>query len=98
MQQYIARLLIFAVLASNVVWAADNCLSTSASNADVIVQIDVGQDSGMCDDLCDGWLHLYTITPESGHDDFASVCQISARTDLVFDSREQDPPLRPPQI
>ncbi len=98
MYRIIAQLLIVAVLATNVAWASDSCFTTSVGDTAVLTQFDVGQDSGACDDLCVGWLHLHSITPETGHADFASARQAAAWTDMVFDSRDQDPPLRPPQI
>ena len=98
MRRIIAQLLIITVLAINVAWAADSCFSSPTGDTAVLAQIDAGQSSGACDDLCVGWLHLQFITPETGHTDFVPVHQTVAWTEMVFDSRDQEPPLRPPQI
>jgi len=98
MRRIIAQLLIVAVLATNVAWAADNCFSFSAGSAPVLEQLDSGQDSGGCDDFCVGWLHLHSIAADAGHADFVPTRQTVALTDVFFDSHDQSPPLRPPQI
>ncbi len=98
MHRIFIQLLILAMLATNLAWAGDSCFTTSVSDTTVLAQIDVEQDSGVCDDLCVGWLHLHSIAPETGHTDFASAGQAVAWTDMILDSRDQEPPLRPPQI
>ena len=98
MHRIITQLLILAMLATNLAWAGDSCFATSVSDTVVLAQIDVEQDSGACEDLCVGWLHLHSITPETGHADFPSAGQAVAWSDMIFDSRDQEPPLRPPQI
>ncbi len=98
MYRIIICLLIVAMLATNVAWAEDSCFTSPVGEVLLLVQLDSGQDSGACDDFCSGWLHLQSITLDGSQVDFASARQAVAWTDIPFDSRDQDPPLRPPQI
>ncbi|HHI93703.1 MAG TPA: hypothetical protein ENK04_09375 [Gammaproteobacteria bacterium] len=98
MRRTVIQLLIIAVLTTNMAWAGDSCFATLAGDTAVLMQVGIGQDSSACDDLCVGWLHLHSITPETGHTDFPSARQTVAWMDIPFASRNQEPPLRPPQI
>lgn len=98
MYRFITHLLIIAVLATNVAWAGDNCSASTVSDTSILVQVDNSQSNGVCDDFCVGWLHLVSITPEIRIDDFASTHQTVMRAGISYYSRDQEPPLRPPQI
>jgi hypothetical protein len=98
MYRFITHLLIIAVLATNIAWAEDNCAESSVGDASILVQVDNSQSDGVCDDFCVGWLHLVSITPEARLGDFAPVRQTVMWTGISYYSRDQEPPLRPPQI
>ena len=98
MYRIITQLLIIVVLAINVAWAGDSCFISPAGDTTVLTQIDSGQESGACDDFCVGWLHLVSLSPNATLGIFSSVRQTLVWTDASFDSREREPPVRPPQI
>ncbi len=102
MRRFVTHLLIFTVLASNVVWAVDDCFSAYASEASVLAQPgDLSGDSqsdNICEEFCLGWLHLVTITFNAKFDYPPFVRQYVAWRDLSYHSPDQKPPIRPPQI
>ena len=107
MHRFIAHLLIFSVLATNVAWAMDDC-SSQYSNNEVSGLVlasglagDLSSDSqndDVCDEPCVGWLHLVAITPGTKLDYFPFTRQEVVRTDISFHSLDKTPPIRPPQI
>jgi len=98
MRRFIAHLLIFSVLVTNVAWAMDDCFSQNLNEASGLVQPADIQNDEVCDDLCVGWLHLVAINPDTKLGYFPFSRQEAVRTGIFFHSLDQAPPLRPPQI
>jgi len=102
MRQFIVRLLILTVLATNVAWAMDDCFSPYGSDEPTPVQLgDLPDDSlndGTCDEFCAGWFHLVAITPGTKLDYYPLTRQGVVRVETSFHSLNQAPPIRPPQI
>jgi len=102
MRRFIAHLLILSVLVTNVAWAMDDCSSQYSNEVSALAQSsDLSNNSqsvGVCDDPCVGWLHLVGITPGTKLDYFPFTRQEVMRTGIFFNSLDQAPPIRPPQI
>jgi len=102
MRQFIVRLLIFTVLATNVAWALDDCAPQYANEASGWVQSgdlpDDDPSGGVCDEPCIGWLQLVAITHATKLEHFPFVRQDVVRSTVSYHSLDQEPPFRPPQI
>ena len=103
MHQFVVRLLILIVLATNVAWALDDCCSFPYSNeaSGMAVLGDLSsdsQDSDVCDEPCIGWLHLAVIAPLTKLDYYPFIRQNVARFNILYHSLDQEPLYRPPQI
>jgi len=102
MRQFIAHLLIFSVLATNVAWAMDDCSSQYSNEGYGLAQFgglssDTMND-GVSDDPCVGCLHLAAIPLGTKLNYFPPTRQDVVRIDSSFHSLDQAPPIRPPQI
>ncbi len=100
MHRFIAYLLIFSVIATNVAWAMDDC-SSQYSNSEVSgLALSSGlssdnQSNNVCDERCVGWLHLVAITPTTKLNYFPFTRQEVVRTDISFHSLDKMPPIDP---
>ena len=103
MRRFIAHLLIFSVIATNVAWAMDDCFSQYSNNEVSGLVLSGGlsndnQSNDVCDERCVGWLHLVAITPTTKLDYFPFTREEVVRTDISFHSLDKTPPIRPPQL
>ncbi len=103
MRRFIAHLLIFSVIATNVAWAMDDCFSQYSNNEVSGLALSGGlfsdnQSNDVCDERCVGWLHLVAITPTTKFDYFPFIREEVVRIDISFHSLDKTPPIRPPQI
>lgn len=102
MHQFIVRLLIFTVLATNVAWALDDCTPQYVNDSSGWVLSgelpDDNPSGGICDEPCIGWLQLVAITHATKLDQFPFIRQDVTRIKISYHSLDQEPPFRPPQI
>jgi len=102
MHQFIVRLMIFTVLATNVAWALDDCSSQYSNETSGWAQagdlFGDNQNNGVCEEPCIGWLQLVAITPATKLYYFPFRRQDVSRLTLSYHSLDQEPPYKPPQI